>query len=94
MSHSNAIVLSDFPAELKPIVRIIDDWFTNRPLALIFEANTGKGKIIVCGVDLLTGADKRPEARQLMHSLKSYMTGKDFNPTANVGVEKIQELFK
>jgi hypothetical protein len=94
MSHSNAIVLSDLPADLKPIVRIIDDWFTNRPLALIFEANTGKGRIIVCGVDLLTGADKRPEARQLMYSLKGYMTGKDFNPASNVGVEKIQELFK
>ena len=54
MSHSNAIMLSDLPPGLKPIVRIIDDWFTNRPLALIFEANTGKGKIIVCGADLLT----------------------------------------
>jgi hypothetical protein len=94
MSHSNAIILSDFPADLKPIVRIIDDWFTNRPLAMIFEANTGKGKIIVCGVDLLTDADKRPEARQLMYNLKSYMAGKDFNPTVNIGVEKIQELFK
>jgi len=94
MSHSNAIILSDFPADLKPIVRIIDDWFTNRPLAMIFEANSGKGKIIVCGVDLLTDAGKRPEARQLMYSLKSYMAGKDFNPATNIGVEKIQELFK
>jgi hypothetical protein len=94
MSHSNAIILSDFPAELKPIVRIIDDWFTNRPLAMIFEANTGKGRIIVCGVDLLTDADKRPEARQMMYSLKSYMTGNEFNPTVNIGVEKILDLFK
>ncbi len=93
MSHSNAIILSDFPAELKPIVRIIDDWFTNRPLAMIFEANTGKGKIIVCGVDLLTDADKRPEARQLMYSLKRYMTGKEFNPATFVEVEKIKGLY-
>jgi hypothetical protein len=94
MSHSNAIILSDFPSELKPIVRIIDDWFTNRPLAMIFEAHAGNGRIIVCGVDLLTDADKRPEARQLMYSLKSYMAGKEFDPSVNVGVEKIQELFK
>jgi hypothetical protein len=93
MSHSNAIILSDFPAEIKPIVRIIDDWFTNRPLAMIFEANTGKGKIIVCGVDLLTTKDKRPEARQLLYSLQNYMESRNFNPTTFVGIEKIQKLF-
>ena len=84
MSHSNAIILSDFPAELKPIVRIIDDWFTNRPLAMIFEANTGNGKIMVCGADLLTDLDKRPEARQLLYSLKKYMAEEKFNPSTNV----------
>jgi hypothetical protein len=94
MSHSNAMILTDFPADLKPIVRIIDDWFTNRPLALIFEANTGKGRIMVCGADLLTEADKRPEARQMLYSLENYMTGKDFNPATKISVEKIQELFK
>jgi hypothetical protein len=94
MSHSNAIILSDFPVELKPIVRIIDDWFTNRPLAMIFEANTGKGRIIVCGVDLLSDADKRPEARQLLYSLKNYMTGEEFLPAATISMDKLQALFE
>ncbi len=94
MSHSNAIVISDLPAGLQPIVRIIDDWFTNRPLAMIFEANTGKGKIMVCGVDLLTDQAKRPEARQLLYSLKHYMAGDGFKPAAFVEAEKISALFK
>jgi hypothetical protein len=94
MSHTDAIVLSNFPSELRPIVRIIDDWFTNRPLAMIFEANTGKGKIIVCGVDLLTDLDNRPEARQLLYSLKSYMAGDRFSPALQVEAEKIGELFE
>jgi len=94
MSHCNAINMSDFPADLKPIVRIIDDWFTNRPLAMIFEANAGKGKIVVCGVDLLTDARNRPEARQLMYSLKNYMNGKEFNPVTFVEVENIERLFR
>ncbi len=93
MSHSNAIILSDFPADIKPIVRIIDDWFTNRPLAMIFEANTGNGNIIVCGVDLLTDADKRPEARQLLYSLKRYMAGTDFHPAVKLSTDKLQALF-
>ncbi len=52
MSHSGAINISSMPAEIKPIVRVVDDWFTNRPLALIFEARVGKGKLIVLGIDL------------------------------------------
>ena len=47
MSHSDAIKLIDFPVELKPIVRIIDDWVINRRLALLFEAKVGEGKIMV-----------------------------------------------
>ena len=30
---------------------MIDDWFTNRPLALLFEAKVGKGKLLVSGID-------------------------------------------
>lgn len=93
MSHSNAILLSDFSPDLIPIVRIIDDWFTNRPLALIFEARVGKGKIIVAGVDLITDSKKRPEARQLLFSLKKYMVDKFFIPTTAIEVEKLKGLF-
>jgi hypothetical protein len=93
MSHCNAIIMSDFSSEIQPIVRIIDDWFTNRPLAMIFEANTEKGKIMVCGVDLLTDLEKRPEAQQLLYSLKNYMAGNRFNPLVKVEAEEIRELF-
>jgi len=34
MSHSYAILLEDFSVDLKPIVRVIDDWVSNRRLAL------------------------------------------------------------
>jgi hypothetical protein len=93
MSHSNAILLTDFSPDLVPIVRIIDDWFTNRSLGLIFEANVGKGKIIVAGVDLISDSEKRPEARQLLYSLKKYMAGKDFNPTTRIDMEKLSGIF-
>lgn len=94
MSHSQAINLSGFPSALKPIVRIIDDWFTNRPLGLIFEAKVGQGKLIVSGVDLHTGLAARPEAQQLLYSLKKYMAGTDFNPQTAIPAEKITKLLK
>jgi len=90
MSHSNAILLSSFPAEIKPIVRVIDDWVTNRPLALIFEAKVGQGKLLISGIDLTQDLDKRPEARQLLFSLKKYMAGEKFAPKVEINPDKIK----
>lgn len=87
MSHADAILLKEFPAELKPIVRVIDDWVTNRPLALLFEAKVGSGKIIVSGADLVNDLEKRPEACQLLKSLINYMQGENFQPTVNINEE-------
>jgi len=92
MSHSGAINLSTFPSGITPIVRVIDDWFTNRPLALLFEAKVGKGKILVSGIDLTTDLGKRPEALQLLYSLKKYMTSSKFNPAVEINTEILYKL--
>jgi len=92
MSHSDAIKLNDFPMELKPIVRIIDDWVSNRRLALLFEAKIGKGKILISGADLVNELETRPEANQLKTSLLNYMNGDNFNPEvelSNIQIKKI-----
>ena len=70
----------------------IDDWFTNRPLALIIEAKVGKGKILISGIDLQTDQNKRPEAQQLLHSLKKYMVGGKFNPMVELTINQINKL--
>ncbi|WP_299664601.1 sugar-binding domain-containing protein [uncultured Polaribacter sp.] len=91
MSNSNVIILDDLPA-LTPIVRVVDDWFKNRKLALIFEAKVGKGKLIFSGIDLHTNIDKRLEAKQLLYSLKKYMTKANFNPKITLEIEQITQL--
>jgi hypothetical protein len=92
MSHSGAINLTSFPANLKPIVRVIDDWFTNRPLALLFEGKVGKGKILISGIDLQSDLNQRPEARQLLYSLKKYMASGKFNPAVELSMNQINKL--
>ena len=94
MSHSGAINLSQFPSGITPVVRVIDDWFTNRPLALLFEAKVGKGKILVSGIDLTTDLKNRPEAQQLIYSLKKYIAGSQFNPAITLNIAQIQKLTK
>jgi hypothetical protein len=93
MSHCNAFNLTDLPKDIKPIVRIIDDWVTNRPLGLIFEVKVGDGKMLVCGADLLTGSSTRPEARQLLFSLTNYMEESSFNPSTSINLNEIKKYF-
>ena len=92
MSHAGAINLTTFPSKIRPIVRVIDDWFTNRPLALIFEAEVGKGKIVVSGIDLWTDVASRPEAQQMLFSLKKYMAGPKFHPASKLNIDPLKEL--
>ncbi len=92
MSHSGAIDLTSLPHSLNPVVRVIDDWFTNRPLALIFEAKVGKGKLLVSGIDLTSNLKERKEASQLLYSLKKYMAGSNFNPSTEIEAGQISNL--
>ncbi len=94
MSHSNAINIEGFENTPESIVRIIDDWVTNRNLALIFEAKVGNGKLVMTGVDLQSDLDSRPEARQMLYSLKKYMSGEKFAPDTELTKKEIESLFK
>lgn len=91
MHFGSAIDLSTI-SEVQAIVRVIDDWFTNRPLALLFEAKVGKGRILVSGIDFTTFIETRPEALQLLHSLKMYMTGRQFDPKVELSSETLVGL--
>jgi hypothetical protein len=89
---SQAMVLDDLSPSLDPAVKLIDTWFKNRRLALLFEANIGKGKLIVSSMDLLTSHDSRPAARQLYYSIAQYMQSDKFNPQVNLRQEDISAL--
>ena len=92
MTHSNAIMLDSIAKNIQPIVRVIDDWFTARPLGLLFECKVGKGKLLVSGIDLTSDIEQRPGAKQLLFSLEKYMASTNFNPAQSITIEKIQSL--
>jgi len=92
MSHSQVVNIGKLSSNLQPIVRVIDDWFTNRSLGLIFEAKVGKGKLIISGVDFSQQMEQRAEARQLLRSLYSYMESTRFNPQTELSAEVVSAL--
>ncbi len=93
VTKSGIMILDDFPPELRPIVQVIDDWFTNRRLGLVFEARVNGGNLLVCSIDLKSDLDKRPVARQMLHSLLSYAGSDAFNPKNSLDVKLIRDLF-
>jgi len=92
VSQSQFMILNEFPAELRPIVQIIDDWVTNRKLGLVFEAQVNGGKLLVCSIDLETDLEHRPVARQMRQSLLAYMNSEKFAPQLTVDAKTIQKM--
>lgn len=94
MSHSGAIEYTKVASRAMPIVRVIDDWFTNRPLALLFEVKVGNGKLLVSGVDFWDDMDNRLAGRQLLRSIIDYMRGDRFNPVIKADVDSLRTLIQ
>ncbi|MBE0540154.1 MAG: discoidin domain-containing protein [Verrucomicrobia bacterium] len=89
--RAGALRLDLLPKGVEPVVRVIDDWVTARPLGLVVEGNVGPGKIIVCGFDLTRDADD-PVSRQMRASLLRYMGTMDFKPGTAFTPEQIRSL--
>ena len=94
MHYGSAIHLGKLDRPVQPLVRVIDDWFTNRPLALLFEVQVGKGKLLVSGIDFHQEMEHRPAARQLLHSLQRYMLSDAFEPSVVLTSEVLRDMIK
>ncbi|MDD4870282.1 MAG: glycoside hydrolase [Kiritimatiellae bacterium] len=92
VTRAGAMILNDMPANLRPTVQIVDDWFANRKLGLVFEGRVGKGKLLVCSIDLKNDLDNNPVARQMLSSLLNYMAGKKFDPKVQISNKQITDL--
>jgi hypothetical protein len=88
------MILDSLPPLLRPVVQVVDDWVTNRKLALVLEARVGKGRILICSADVNRDLERRPVARQLLLSLKKYAASPQFSPKQEVSLVSLRSLFK
>jgi len=91
VKNSRPIILDDTPNSYRPTVQVIDNFVRNHKLGLIFETRVGRGKLLVCAIDLL-GQQDRPEARQLLHSLLQYIGSDEFAPREEIDVDLLKKL--
>ena len=89
--HAAPMILDGLAPELRPTVQVVDDWFRNRRLALIFEARVGRGRLLVTSIDL-AGPDLDPVRRQLRASLLQYAASAAFNPAVSLPAGQISDL--
>lgn len=92
--NSNAMVMDDFPHEFRPLIYIIDDWFKNRKLGMLFEGKVGEGKLMVCSADLETNLANRPSTAQFKQSLLEYMASDKFNPQYEIDIQLLKNILK
>jgi hypothetical protein len=92
VSHSQAMILDNFPARLRPLIQPIDTWFENRRLALAFETRTNGGKLLVCSVDMKDISGDRLVSKQLLGSMLDYMNSTSFDPKVEVSLKMINGL--
>ena len=91
LTHATPLAV-DRLSGLTPLVRVIDDWNTNRALALAFEVRAGGGVLLVTGVDLATDIGHRPSARQLLYSFSSYLRGDGVRPPVEADIALIRSI--
>ncbi|MDD4646132.1 MAG: beta-galactosidase, partial [Bacteroidales bacterium] len=91
VSQAKPLLLDGLVPAPTPVVRIIDDWFTNRSLGLVIEAKVGSGKLIITGTDLKQNLDKRPAARQLLFSLRQYASSVAFQPSSALTLDEVMK---
>jgi len=92
INRSQVMHLEEFATNFRPLVQPIDTWFLNRRLAMVFEANLGKGKIVVSSANLSDTADGIA-SKQLFASLLRYMQTDSFKPKQAISFDQLNNLF-
>ncbi|MDQ8205011.1 glycoside hydrolase family 2 TIM barrel-domain containing protein [Pelagicoccus sp. SDUM812003] len=90
VSKAAPMILDDLPLPIQPIVQVVDDWVTNRKLALVWEARVGTGRLLVTSIDFSGELD--PVRRQLVASLLNYAQSDAFSPQHTVTPEAVRAL--
>jgi hypothetical protein len=93
IKNSRPLILDETPRAFRPIVQVIDNFARNHKLGLLMEAKVGKGKLLLCTIEL-PAIEDRPEARQLLYSLTRYAASPGFQPKQELSLDTLERLLR
>lgn len=91
VKNSRFIDLTDAEG-MSPIIEMVDNFTTNRPLALLTETKVENGSLIFSTIDLLSPTASDPASRQLLRSIVRYMQSDSFSPQSTSSIEEIAKF--
>jgi hypothetical protein len=92
LTYSSKCLITD-KLSAPPLIQVIDDWRSNRKLALAVEMKVGEGKLLICTANLLD-EHSHLVSRQLLYSLQKYMRSTKFEPQDHLTLEDVQEILE
>ncbi len=93
VNRTQVMQFTDFPTDFQPLVQSIDTWFVSRKIGMLFEANVGKGKLVMTTMDITRNLSERIVARQMRESILNYMQSDKFHPQWTLDVQLVSDLF-
>ena len=93
VNKAQVMQFTDFPRDFQPLVQSIDTWFVSRKIGMLFEAQVGRGRLMMTTMDITRDIDRRIAARQMQRSILSYMCSDAFQPRWQIDVERVADLF-
>ena len=93
VNRAQVMQFTDFPTAFQPLVQSIDTWFVSRKIGMLFEANVGKGKLVMTTMDITNNLNKRIVARQMRESILHYMQSDKFKPQWTLDLQLVSDLF-
>lgn len=77
------------------IVEVVDNFTSNRPLALVAEAKCGNGKLVLSAIDIVSDrALSEPSIVALRNSLVKYIGSEEFIPNETLSSENLSRIIR
>lgn len=93
LMQSWSMYMDKLPRDFFPIVQVIPGIKDNCKIGLIWECRAEKGRLLICTADL-TDCEGRPAAKQLLHSIRNYMSSDAFAPEKTLPIQLLREVLK
>ena len=90
--RAKSLRLADFPDGTKPIIRTIDNYYRGRSKGYIAELQVGKGKILICTLNLTQSFDWSAATRYMFKELVMYVYGNEFQPEVSMGIGNLRTM--
>jgi hypothetical protein len=92
INQSKSLDLDATPDGFRPIVQVMDNFGRNKKLGVLFEARVGRGRLLVCSMNLKDNIDHRPAAKQMLASLYAYLDSDKFQSAQDLSPKLLDDL--